>query len=98
LLLVALVASMAGYSTAQRPVSLVRVFRRRAMATTESVIRSSSPADRSCRVGVIWVASFRGEQVGSSGVEDHGGDASAGAVAAVRAFDLLLVQSGLEMR
>jgi hypothetical protein len=32
---------MAGYSTAQRPVSLVRVRRRAAMATTESVIPSS---------------------------------------------------------
>jgi putative copper export protein len=31
---------MAGYSRAQRPVSLVRVCRRTAMATTESVIRS----------------------------------------------------------
>jgi hypothetical protein len=32
---------MAGYSTAQRPVSLARAFRRTAMATTASVIRSS---------------------------------------------------------
>jgi hypothetical protein len=34
-------SAMAGYSTAQRPVSLVRGWRRTAMATTESVIRSS---------------------------------------------------------
>jgi hypothetical protein len=34
-------SAMAGYSTAQCPVSLVRVCRRAAMATTESVIRSS---------------------------------------------------------
>ena len=45
-----------------------------------------------CRVDVIGVPSFRGEQVGSNGVEECGGDASAGALAAVRAEERL--QSG----
>jgi hypothetical protein len=35
-------SAMAGYSTAPRPVSSARTFRRTAMATTESVIRSST--------------------------------------------------------
>src|SRR5918912_3157546 len=48
-------------------------------------------------VDVMGIPSFRGEQVGAVGVEDRGGDAASGAVAAVGAFEVVVPQPGLQV-